>query len=96
MWCIPVITSGAYRKPKMIEPITANLPVSNTWNICPTKSPKILPTGPIIAWAKNTVITRDIRGTITILIDSCTTLLSLVSIYPRVSPAKIAGITWAW
>ena len=69
IWCKPVITKGAYKKPKtalnnqLIEEVK---PVLTIFEI---QLPIVQPTGPKMTWAAKTVGSRENNGTNIIEID---------------------------
>ena len=65
VWCTPVITSGAYRKPNSAAPTGAKLPVITAFTAQATPSPIMRPNGPISACARNTASSSETTGTTT-------------------------------
>ena len=69
MWCRPVMTSGAYRPPKMAPNSTRNGPDMPAITTLPTAVPSVQPMGPTMKCAVMTPRSSEQNGTTII----CTT-----------------------
>ena len=93
IWCRPVITSGAYRRPNTAANKNLKSDVSPAYTTSPIAFPIVQPIGPTTMCAMNTAGTNEQNGTTIILITSGHIFLKNFSRYTRTNPAIIAAMT---
>ena len=94
MWCRPVITMGAYSRPKRAANSQRTLEVRPAYTTEAMASPICHPMGPTMVWATRTAGTREQKGTTIMLTTSGQIFLKNFSRYTSTKPASMAAMTW--
>lgn len=93
IWCRPVITSGAYSRPKMAAKNRRYGDVRPEYTIWAMPSPSLQPIGPTIVCEMSTASSSEQNGTTIMLMTSGHILRKRRSRYTSTKPAIMAAMT---